>query len=396
MTVVERYLRLGLELGRHIDGLVDAYYGPPEIAAEVAARPTPAPTALVASASALVADLDAGVDDLDPVRRRWLRAQALGLRTTARRLDGEELPYVDEVEACYGVRPEAVPEDALAEAHRALEVALPGPGPVRERVIAWRESHAVPVDRLRGVIDDLVEDLRERTDRLFGLPDGERVDIEMVTDEPWSGFNHYLGELHSRVEINVDLPVLSLGLGHLVAHEAYPGHHTEHVRKEAGLVRSRRQLEETIFCVGTPQCLLAEGLADLGLEVVVGARPEPWLAEHLAAAGLPYEPEVAAVVADASRALSDVRANLALQLHAEGRPVDEVMAYAERWGLLPHDRAAKAVAFLTDPTWRSYVHCYSDGLRLTRRWVGGDPARFERLITEQLVPEDLSIESAAS
>ena len=30
--VAERYLRLGLGLGKHVDGLVDGYYGPPELA----------------------------------------------------------------------------------------------------------------------------------------------------------------------------------------------------------------------------------------------------------------------------------------------------------------------------------------------------------------------------
>ena len=29
MTHAERYLELGLRLGKHVDGLVDAYYGPP-------------------------------------------------------------------------------------------------------------------------------------------------------------------------------------------------------------------------------------------------------------------------------------------------------------------------------------------------------------------------------
>ncbi len=33
--VVERYLLLGLRLGRHLDGLVDAYYGPPVLARRV-------------------------------------------------------------------------------------------------------------------------------------------------------------------------------------------------------------------------------------------------------------------------------------------------------------------------------------------------------------------------
>lgn len=35
MDVVERHLLLGLRLGRHIEGLVDAYYGPPELAERV-------------------------------------------------------------------------------------------------------------------------------------------------------------------------------------------------------------------------------------------------------------------------------------------------------------------------------------------------------------------------
>ena len=32
-SVAERYLRLGLQVGRHADGVVDAYFGPPELAA---------------------------------------------------------------------------------------------------------------------------------------------------------------------------------------------------------------------------------------------------------------------------------------------------------------------------------------------------------------------------
>jgi len=35
--LVEDYLTLGLRLGRHIDGMVDAYYGPPGLARAVEA-----------------------------------------------------------------------------------------------------------------------------------------------------------------------------------------------------------------------------------------------------------------------------------------------------------------------------------------------------------------------
>ena len=388
--VVLRYLDLGLALGRHVEGFVDAYYGPPELAERVAAEPPRSLRRISIDLRSLLADLDAGAGDLDLSRRRWLRAQVAGMRTSALKLAGEPIRYSDEVESCYGVRPRRVPEDAFADAHRVLESVVPGTGPLVERYTAWRESQAVPVDVLHGAVASLTEDLRERTRRLFGLPDDEAVDWELVSDKPWAGFNYYLGDLRSRVAVNTDLPVLSLSLAQLVAHETYPGHHTEHVRKEVGLVRRRRYLEETIFLVGTPQCLLAEGLADLGLEVVLPTKREEVVATHLRPLGVRYDAEVAARVAEVADVLGRVRGNAGLLLHEDGMPVDEVVDYVSRWGLLPRPRAEKTVQFLTDATWRSYMTCYVEGLPLCRAWVRGDPERFARLLSEQLTPADLA------
>ena len=411
--LVERYITLGLRLGRHIDGLVDAYYGPPQYADRVQSDPEFPPDRLMVESRALLADIDAGApldaaagtgsvgsagttgaNGAAPARRRWLRAQVLGLATTASKLHGDPIGYADEVEACYGVRPTRMPEDELLEAHRQLDEVLPGTGPLADRLVTWRESHAVPVDKLRPAIDSLAEDLRARTATLFGLPEGEHVEFELVTDQPWSGFNYYLGGLSSRVAVNTDLPVLSTSLAHLVAHEAYPGHHTEHTRKEVGLVRRRRWLEESIFLVGTPQCLLAEGLADLGLEVVMGRHPEATVAEHLHALGIRYDTEVVGAVSAAGEALGGVRQNAAFRLHEDGADPDVVIDEVARWGLLSRDRAAKSVEFLVHPTWRAYLTCYVEGLPLCRRFVSGDPARFDRLLADQLTPADLQADPA--
>ena len=383
------YLRLGLRLGRHIEGLVDAYYGPDELRSRVESEPVREPALLGADADELLASLDGGEGDLDPGRRRWLRGQVVGLATTARRLDGAPLTYTDEVERCYGVRPSRVDEDRLAAAHVALDDALPGSGQLRERFIAWRDTQTVPPERLEDALASLREDFRERTDRTFGLPDGEVVDFELVTERPWSGFNWYLGDLRSRVAINTDLPVLSTSLGHLVAHEAYPGHHTEHVTKEVGLVRERDQLEETIFLVGTPQCLVAEGLAELAIEVLLGPQRQAVIAEHLRPLGIPYDAEIVAAVADAGETVGRARVNVALMLHEDRVEPSEAVAYAERWELLPTERAEKLVEFLTDPVWRAYSSCYDEGLPRCRAFVDGDPARFGRLLAEQLLPSDL-------
>jgi hypothetical protein len=386
--VIEDYLGLGLAVGRHVDGFVDSYYGPPELADRAAAGPPHDARALAERARRLLARISAE-DSIEAQRRRWLGSQVRGLHTTARKLAGEPIAYLDEIESCYGVRPAFTDEDGFAEAHRRLDAALPGSGGLRDRYIAWREAQVVPPDRLGRAISSLAEDFRQRTAEAFGLPEGERIDFELVSDKPWGGFNYYLGGLHSRVAINTDLPVLSPVLGHIVAHEAYPGHHTEHCRKEAGLVRRDGRLEETIALVGTPQCLLAEGLADLGLEVIAGARPEPVVASHLKPLGIPYDDEVAAAVADAAEVLGAVRGNAAILVHDRGVPADDGISYIERWSLTTPARAAKAMEFLMDPTWRAYPFCYIDGLRICRDFVGGSPERFRRLITEQLLPADL-------
>lgn len=388
MDLIERYLDLGLALGRHIDGFVDYYYGPPALATRAAIGAAESPVALAERARLLLGDLDSD-GDLAPGRRRWVAAQVRGLHTTARKLAGESIGYLDEIESCYGVRPQPVEEEELAGAHRRLDAVLPGSGPLAERYIAWREAQAVPPERLRPVLDSLAEDFRARTQEAFGLPDGERVDFELVDHQPWSGFNYYLGGLHSRVAINTDLPVLSLAVGHLVAHEAYPGHHTEHCRKEVGLFRRHHHLEESIALVGTPQCLIAEGLADLGLEVIAGGRPEPVIESHLRPLGVPYDAELAGTVDAAAERLGAVRGNAAIGIHDGGWSFDDAVSYMERWALTTRARASKAVEFLVDPTWRAYPFCYIDGLRLCRAFAGGDPARFARLISEQLVPAQL-------
>jgi len=410
-AVVPAYLELGLAIGRHIEGLVDAYYGPPEIAKRCWAKPISPPAGLVADARHLLAAIDAGAP-LDPrdhsaggehgsahgsaesagsPRRRWIRTQVVGLLTTARRLAGEEIEYADEVELCYGVPPRPIEWDEVAQAHRRLDEVLPGSGPVGDRFIEWREAHAVAPDKLLVAVSSLTDDLRERTRRMFGLPDGETVDFELVTDKPWAGFNTYLGGLRSRVDINIDLPVLSLSLANLVAHEAYPGHHTEHSRKEVGLVRRRKWLEESIFLVGTPQCLIAEGLADLALRVAMGPHHHPEVAAHLRPLAIRYDTEVAAQVADANIVLQSARATAAWRLHAQGADPEDVLSEFARWTLVPRERAVKLVEFLTHPTWRAYMTCYVEGYELCRRFVGDDPSRFSRLLSEQLLPADLVV-----
>ena len=119
----------------------------------------------------------------------------------------------------------------------------------------------------------------------------------------------------------------------------------------------------------------------------MGRRPESVVAGHLRPLGIRYDAEVVAAVSEAGEALGAVRQNAAFRLHEDGADTDTVIDEVARWGLLSPDRAAKAVEFLMHPTWRAYLTCYVEGLPLCRAFVDGDPARFDRLLSEQLTPD---------
>jgi hypothetical protein len=388
VSLVERYLLLGLRLGRHIDGFVDSYYGPPGLSDQVDAEPLTAPGDLIADADALLSALDG--TSLEENRRAWLRAQLTGLRTVAGKLAGEPVSYVDEVERCYGVPPRLEPDETFAAAHAKLDEVLPGPEPIAERYERWVARQAVPKDVLEQALRAIAVEARRRAVDLVSLPDDEDVEFEVVTDKPWRAFNYYLGGLRSRIAVNLDVPVAASELLHLVAHEAYPGHHTEQAWKERLLVRDRDQLEETGAFVGTPSNLVAEGIAEVGFELLCRDGGDESAARILADLGVPYDAAEAASVREARRPLQLVGANVAYLLHEQGVSTEEARDYALRWAGVSEARVELMMTFATDPTWRAYVTCYGEGLRLCRGFVDGDPAAFRRLLTEQVTVDELS------
>jgi hypothetical protein len=379
LTAAERYLVLGLRLGRHVDGLVDAYYGPPELKEQVDAEELVAPAQLAADGDALAAELEDG----------WLLDQVRASATYAHVLAGDELSYADEVEGCYGVRPAANDVGVYEAVHAELDELLPGDGSLYERRQGWRQRNLVDGSRTVAVLDDLVPLLRERTLTIVDLPAGEELVIEPVTDEPWWAFNYYLGDLQSRVVMNTDIPTTGHDLVHLAAHEVYPGHHTEHAVKEQLLLRDRGAIEEGLQLVPTPQAVLSEGIAESGMDIVLDHETREAARAVLAKHGFEQDLELSERISHALEPLRGVGVDAALQIHDGGVSTDDAQAFIEQWNLVPPEQAAHSVRFITDPTWRAYVITYSAGRQLCRAYVNGDPARFRTLLTEHVRIGDL-------
>jgi hypothetical protein len=384
------YVRLGLRFDRLEPGFVDAYTGDPRIRARVADEPAPTPQQLAQQARSLLGELDAA--GLPADRADYLRGQLTGLECSARKMSGEPIGFVDEVAGYFQVDVVLGDEAQYAAAHAELNALLPGSGTLAERYADHRRREECPPERLESAVHALSSALRDKVRGQYGLPEVETVRYEVVTDQPWSGFNYYEGGFRSRVAINADLPHRLSGLPHLVAHEAYPGHHTEHCRKELGLVERASRTEHTVFLVNTPECLMAEGLADLGIEASVGDGWGPWAAEVLGDLGLHFDGHLAERVAAAVAPLNRVRQDAAVLLHDRAADADEVVAYLQRWSLVSPDRARQQLRFLTHPLWRAYISTYVEGFDLLSRWLAGRPddqpvaERFVRLLDEPLTP----------
>ncbi len=396
-TLINEYLLLGLRFDRIEAGYVDSFTGDPELRRAVADEPAPDAADLARQADRLLDALPQVARDIrfDDTRAAYIGAHLRALACAGRKFGGEDVGFVEEVRDYFDVTIARGEQDRYREAHRRLDRALGRGGSLAERMRADRLADEIPPDRLGECIDAFSSALRDRVRAEYPLPETEAITYEIVTDKPWSGFNYYEGGYRSTVAVNADLKQQMSNLPRLVAHESYPGHHTEHCRKEAGLVEGLGQLEQTIFLVNTPQCLMAEGLADLALYAAIGPDWGLWAQDIYADLGLRFDGEHAQVVSAAAAELADVRQDAALMLHDEHRDVDDVLAFLQRWLLVDDARARQMLRFLSSPLWRAYTSTYVEGYRLLRGWLDVRPAaetltaRFGRLLDEPLIPSTL-------
>ena len=398
-AIARDYLLLALRLDQHVPGLVDGFFGPADLKAQVDLEPRRPPARLRDDARSLADRLAAEVGE--PDRRDWLAAQVDALEAHAASMAGVTLPYLDLVTRFFGWTPVRRPDPDFERAAEELDTLLPGAGSLPDRLAAWDATLEVPAERLGAAVDWLVGRFRARAARTFGLPPGEDLRITLVHDQPWGAYNWYDGGLRSRVDVNTDLPARAPDLARTIAHETFPGHHLEHAWKEADLVEGAGRLEASALLINTPECLLSEGLADLGARFAMPpAEQADTLVELFEVAGLAVAADAARRRETAERAvrvhaprsiLASARVNAALMRHADGDDRDRVLDYLVRVGRFTPAVAAKRLDFIEHPLWRTYVFVYTEGEALLRRWVEDVPepdraARFGRLLHEQLTP----------
>ena len=398
--IAEAYVHLTLEIGEHEPGYVDAYYGPDEWAQQAKRAPRPLPE-LRKATEALLTQLssidEAKLAPLEVKRKRLLSAQLVAARTRMAMIAGESLAFDDEAEGLYALRPVLKPLSAYDPVLQQLEALFPGDGPLWQRVEAFSRRTAIPAEKLEQVMQASIAECKRRTLQHIDLPPEEKFTLELVTKQPWSGYNWYKGNATSLIQVNTDLPVLMSRVVDLGCHEGYPGHHVLNMLLEQRLSQQRGWQEFTVYPLYSPMSLIAEGSANYGIELTFpGDEMQAFERDVLyPLAGL--DPALAALdtkLTQVRSALSGARFTIARD-YLDGRiSREEALRLAQHYQVLSPERAEQSIGF-TDK-YRSYVINYGLGMDLVREHVdaaGSTPqerwAAMERILSEPTLPVDL-------
>ena len=400
-ALAEDYVHLLLALGEHDPLSVDAYYGPREWRMAVQGD-TPTLAEIGRRSTALGVALDAIGDPGDThqhARQRMLSAQVRALHTRALQLQGQTFSFDEEAQLLYGVTPPRYQEADFSKALAALEKLLPGEGALAERYERFVAPFNVPPAQIEALMQRAIDISRLQTRAQLALPDEEHVELALVTQQPWAAYNWYQGGYLSRIEINTEQPVSVRALMSLAAHEGYPGHHVYNLLLESRLLRERGWIEYCIYPLFSPQALIAEGAADLGVGLVFpGAAYARVERELMQQAGLPL-----AELDRYRRVQAQVHTLRGAPIEAARRYLDgalsrdQALQWLQTYALLTPARAQQRLQFIE--RYRSYIINYSYGQQQVRDWLLrswwarlSSEARWRRyaeLLAEPHTPADL-------
>jgi hypothetical protein len=391
------YVRLALEIDAHESGYVDAYFGPDEWREAARRSPRERPQ-LKAEADRIFSALvpHALGEGVDAQRARVLGANTSSARFRLDMIDGKRVPFADEAEALFALRPNIRPFSDFDAALERIEALVPGPGVLSERVEAFRSRYSIPDNRVAAVMEAAIAECRKRTAARINLPANENFSMALVKDKSWGAYNYYKGGNQSLIEINTDLPVSVGNALVLACHEGYPGHHVQGIYNERNY-RERGWAEYSVMPLYVPAAPLNEGGADYGVELAFPGNERLKFEMDVLYPLAGLDPASAPAFDTLRRAAGELDGALLRisQMHLDGEiDREQAITLAQKYRLASADVAAQSLKF--DAAYRSYVINYSVGEDLVRAYVerhGSDPearwAAYIRIMSTPTLPADL-------
>ncbi len=301
-------------------------------------------------------------------RVEFLQLQLASMQARASILAGRRFDFDSEAQVLFAT---AYLPDLHADERPVLRARiaalLPAPGTrsddsTAERYAAYESSFVVQPQRLASVMNAAFDLCRRRTAEYIALPAGESVEISFVHHKPWTAFSRYLGNAHSSIQVNLDLPITVDDALELACHEGYPGHHVFNTLRDTALVQQSALPEAQVQLTFSPQSYLSEAAAAYAPRIAFSREERAQIERDVLfpEAGLsPQEAERYVLISSLVRELDSAEPAIAREyindrmefVRAEQQLADQVlMAHSE-----------SLLLYLNE--YRSYMLAYTDGPR---------------------------------
>ena len=356
-TIGEEYIRLGFQIDQVLKAakgddliIVDNYFGPSEYQSE---NNSIDGDELRKAIQILEGRVRKQITE-EP-RRTFLRKQLAAMALLVRFALDDKISFRERVETGLDVKVVTVSSERIEELTEVVTRALNKKvlkGDLTTMATSWRKQAMTTGSEIIPLAEELADQAKRATQRLlFDLPDSEGLEFRAVPDAPWSAYNYYQGDFRSLIEINIKLPRSKYDVWGWVTHETYPGHHTQSLQQELGYQQGTHHLEASIAIINTPECTIAEGLAEAGIDLLAADR------------SLTAQETIAYQLKQLRRA---VGINALVMLHEKQSSESEVVSYIQEMGAFDEVYAKARLPFMTDLMWAPYGFTYFFGAWLVK------------------------------
>ena len=262
-----------------------------------------------------------------------------------------------------------------------------------------RVLRRVPETEVLTLFTKALKIVKKQAKNLFTnlLPEEEHLSIDLVEKADdvikWSFYNWYLGNYHSRIEVNPKFAMYWTSLLSAASHEGYPGHHTEFVLNEQKLYREKNHFEHSILLLHSPRLIICEGIADLAMNVLFTYQKSAEISlQELCPFSIKEESLEDLIAQNKIKGnVSLFWYNLAYHALIDNWNIEELTRYAKNFEIYGEESIKNQLKLMYNPAHSLTAFSYNLGSSLIIKKYGEFPSvkNFRFLLVNPVLPSDM-------
>jgi len=388
----KNYLTLGLRINKHINGYVEHYYGPLDIKKKVDFEDKISPKILLKDFDDLYKQLkNQGYENN---RLKFLDKTFIAIETILRKLNGETISYLEQVEKLFDFIPILQKDDFYYDLATQAEEIYKGNGTLSDRIKTYVQRRRIPPRQIKNLMLEAINIAKKRTKELFPnlLPSNENILLKEVKNKSWPMYNWYLGNYKSRIDINISTIHYWTSVLNLTCHEGYPGHHMESSVRDHLLFRRKGYFETSILLIYTPEIVIHEGMGELAEEVLFNPSESCKILLEKFCTETDDEDDIETIIKqnEIRSGFRGFNYNLAYYKYVKGWNDEKLINYSRDFKVIPESSIKAMLRFISDEIWAPYVPVYQGEKLITKKYGNiPTPNQFKELIVNQTLPSNL-------